>query len=44
MDAARAVYLSVDSEQWIVQVKWVCLDEAEIAWESLQHIYENART
>lgn len=40
MEAIRAAVLSADSEGWIVQVKWVGLDEAEMTWELIQHIHE----
>lgn len=39
MEAIHPVALSPDSEEWVVPVKWVGLDEAEAPWELVHHIY-----
>ena len=42
MEKIEAVDLAADSEEYVVKVKWVGLNEEETTWEPLSTIYADA--
>ena len=42
MERIKAVDLAADSEEYVVKVKWVGLDEEETIWEPVSTIYADA--
>ena len=43
MERIEAVDLAADSEEYVVKVKWVGLDEEETTWEPVSTIYAEVR-
>ena len=42
MERIEAVDLAADSEEYVVKVKWVGLNEEETPWKSVSNIYADA--
>lgn len=44
MEASRSAAFSVDSEKWIVQMKWINLEELEMPWGLAPNMHQDAPT